>query len=181
MPRLSAFALILMVSLPAQAQIAPDYTFGPAFGNGFNAGSPQGYSGGRGLQMPPLPGGYYNGLQSPFLTMPAFPANGPTRGIGSGPMPQTAPPLTQPLPYWMQTPPPARPQARFIDEVPTASRRAPQARPQSAPPRWAPLSGPMPVIQNHMQAGNNWRATPTDATSATAQRLPVTPPKWHTD
>ncbi len=184
MPRRPLLALLLITGLSAQAQTLPDYTFGPAFGNGFNSGRPGLYAGGRGPQTPMWPGAAYNAGQAPFLSMPmpGYPTGLPAGVYGNNATPPTGlHPQAQPLPYWMQTPQSPLPPARFANPVSAPTGSATPARPQTFPPRWVPLSGPLPVVRNRTQGGNSWRAAPINTAPGSAQRPSAAPPKWHTE
>jgi len=171
MARLTALIFATsLAALTANAQAAPDYTFGPAFGRGFNNSMPSLYPGPlNGYNASAVPGGFYGGNQSPFLTMPApaYPDNRSETAQWSG-LPQA-----QPLPYWMQTPQNRPPAARRIETTPRFALDTTAA--PSTPPRWAPRSGQMPAIAQHRPSGNSWQMAPRVSAESTA------PAKWHSE
>lgn len=164
----------------AQTYAPPGYTFSNGFPNmfpGFNSNS--------------VPGGYQNGWQNPFLTMPSPEyQNAPQNSEQGQGLPSPAPPFSQPAPYWMQNPSAGQPPQRYIDEVPTAnpnaavnfSGYAPLApTPQNGPPKWAPLPGEPPVVILNPRAGIQWSVGPVQGgVQGFVQPTVNTPPKWPT-
>lgn len=186
MARLTALIFATsLAALAANAQSAPDYTFGPAFNNGM----PRMYPGPlNGYNASAVPGGFYGGNQSPFLTMPA-PVHPDSRSQTTQ---WSGLPQARPLPYWMQTPQNRPPAAhptytapRFAPSAPESTgwvlypptvRAAPHnTTAPSTPPRWAPRSGQMPAIAQHRPSGNSWQMAPRAAAAPTA------PAKWHSE
>ncbi len=173
LPLLALLASLAPLAAVAQNSTPPGYTFGGMFPGMF------------GNSPPPMPGGFMNNGQSPFLTMPA-----PQTPYAS---PHTAPaaranPMAQPIPFWMQTPASPQGQARYITEVPRSGTQrgapaytvfSPRNLMPMAPPRWAPLHGQSPAVALAPRPTNNWAISPNGST-APAPAVPATPPKWPT-
>jgi len=188
----------------AQYNAAPGYSMGNALGNGFpnwgGYGTPGMFPFSNGGGQSGIPGATYGGNQSQFMTIPTPQA---PNSIPTAPAQMPTLQMTQPSPYWMQTPAGSQPQSRYITEVPSGQQpmqyqqtapgysvfAAPsfsqtQAQP-SAPPRWAPLPGQALPHVPPPTSGNSWAFSPfvqSGSTYATQAPAPAAaPPKWPTE